>query len=156
MARAASHVVAIDSSAAAVAATAANAARNGLTNVDARESNVFDALRELETGHEQFDTIVLDPPAFAKNRAAVERAAAGYKEINLRAMKLLAPGGHLITCTCSYHVDEPLFRAILASAAADAQVGMTLVETPLQARDHPVLLTMPETLYLKCCVLRKS
>ena len=106
MARAVRAVLALDSSAPAVAATRANAARNGLTNVEVREANVFDELRELEIARERFDTIVLDPPAFAKNKAAVERAVAGYKEINLRALKLLAPGGILVTCSCSYNVDE--------------------------------------------------
>ena len=101
-----------------MALTRANAAANGLTNLEAREVNVFDELRELETSGEHFDTIVLDPPAFAKNRAAVGRALAGYKEINLRALRLLAPGGHLITCSCSYHVDESTFVAVVTDAAA--------------------------------------
>ncbi len=149
-------MLAIDSSAAAVAATRDHAALNGLTNVDVREANVFDELRELETSGERFDTIVLDPPAFAKNKAAVERAVSGYKEINLRAMKLLAPGGTLVTCSCSYHVDEPLFLSILEAAAADARASLVLVEKRLQARDHPVLLTAPETSYLKCLVLRRA
>ena len=130
-------------------------ARNGLTNVDAREVNVFDELRELEIARERFDTIVLDPPAFAKNKASVPRAAAGYKEINLRALKLLTPGGHLITCSCSYNVDEALFHEILEQAAADARATVSLVEKRAQARDHPVLLNVPETHYLKCFVLRK-
>jgi 23S rRNA (cytosine1962-C5)-methyltransferase len=155
MARRATTVLAIDSSAAAVAATRANATANGLTNLEAREANVFDELRELETSGETFDTIVLDPPAFAKNRAAVERAAAGYKEINLRALRLLAAGGHLITCSCSYNVDEALFLDIVADAAADARATVTLVEKRTQARDHPVLVGVPETHYLKCLVLRK-
>ena len=108
--RAAEPCSALDSSAAAVAADAATTrARNGLTNVEVREANVFDELRELEIAGERFDTIVLDPPAFAKNKAAVERAIAGYKEINLRALRLLEPGGHLVTCSCSYNVDEALF-----------------------------------------------
>ena len=155
LARRAASVLAIDSSAAAVAATRANAAANGLTNLEAREANVFDELRELETAGERFETIVLDPPAFAKNRAAVERAAAGYKEINLRALRLLAPGGHLITCSCSYNVGESLFLDIVADAAADARATVTLVEKRTQARDHPVLVGVPETHYLKCLVLRK-
>jgi 23S rRNA (cytosine1962-C5)-methyltransferase len=155
MARRADTVLALDSSAPAVAAIRENAERNGLTNVEAREVNVFDELRELEVSSERFDTIVLDPPAFAKNRASVDRAAAGYKEINLRAMKLLTSGGHLITCSCSHHVDEALFLAILESAAADAHVPMALVERRQQAPDHPVLLGVPETSYLKCIVLRR-
>lgn len=155
MARRADAVLAIDSSDLAAAATRTNAARNHLANVEVREANVFDELRELEIAGEGFETIVLDPPAFAKNKAAVERAAAGYKEINLRAMKLLAPGGHLITCSCSYNVDADLFRAIVEAAALDARAHMALVETRLQARDHPILLGVPETSYLKCLVLRK-
>ena len=155
LARRAASVLAIDSSAAAVAATRANADANRLTNLEAREANVFDELRELETAGERFETIVLDPPAFAKNRAAVERAAAGYKEINLRALRLLAPGGHLITCSCSYNVGESLFLDIVADAAADARATVTIVEKRMQARDHPVLVGVPETHYLKCLVLRK-
>ena len=148
-------VLAFDSSEAAVAAAARHAASNGFTHVDVRAANVFDALRELEIGGERFDTIVLDPPAFAKNKASVPRAVAGYKEINLRAMKLLAAGGHLITCSCSYHVPEALLQEILESAAADARATMVLVEKRMQARDHPVLVGMPETYYLKCFVLRR-
>ena len=155
LARRCASVLALDSSAAAVALTRANAAANGLTNIEAREVNVFDELRELEASGERFDTIVLDPPAFAKNRAAVGRALAGYKEINLRALRLLAPGGHLITCSCSYHVDESTFVAIVTDAALDARATVTLVEKRTQARDHPVLVGVPETHYLKCLVLRK-
>ncbi|MCC7008688.1 MAG: class I SAM-dependent rRNA methyltransferase [Acidobacteria bacterium] len=155
MARRAEQVLAIDSSAAAVAATREQARLNGLENVEAREANVFDELRELASSGREFDAIVLDPPAFAKNRASVDRAVAGYKEINLRAMHLLAPGGHLITCSCSYNVDEPLFLGVLQQAAADARRAMTVVEKRMQARDHPVLLTVPETYYLKCIVLRR-
>jgi 23S rRNA (cytosine1962-C5)-methyltransferase len=148
-------VLALDSSEPAVAATRAAAAANGLANVEAREVNVFDALRELEVDEERFDTIVLDPPAFARSRAAVERAAAAYKEINLRALKLLAPGGHLATFSCSYHVDAALFEAIVADAAADARAAVALIERRLQARDHPVLMGVPESSYLKGLVLRK-
>jgi len=148
-------VLALDSSEAAVALTRANAAANGLANIDAREVNVFDELRELEASGERFDTVVLVPPAFAKNRASVDRAIAGYKEINLRALRLLAPGGHLVTCSCSYHVDESTFVAIVTDAAIDARATVTLVEKRTQARDHPVLVGVPETHYLKCLVLRK-
>ena len=98
--------MALDSSASAVALTNENAKANGIANVEAREANVFDELRELGVSGKRFDTIVLDPPAFAKNKASVERALAGYKEINLRALRLLRPGGHLLTCSCSYNVDE--------------------------------------------------
>ncbi len=144
-----------DSSASAVAAAGRHAAANGLGNVVVREANAFDELREREVAGERFDTIVLDPPAFAKNRAAVPRAVAGYKEINLRALKLLTVGGHLITCSCSAHVDEALLLAIVEAAAADARATVTLVEKRMQARDHPVLVGMSETHYLKCLVLRR-
>jgi 23S rRNA (cytosine1962-C5)-methyltransferase len=153
--RTAGQVLALDSSEPAVAATRAHAQLNGLNNVEVREVNVFDELRELEIAGEKFDTIVLDPPAFAKNKASVERALAGYKEINLRAMKLLAPGGYLITCSCSYNVDEMTFLNVVTQASVDARASMTLVEKRLQAADHPILLTVPETLYLKCFILRR-
>jgi 23S rRNA (cytosine1962-C5)-methyltransferase len=148
-------VLAIDSSAPAVAAIREGAERNGMSNIEAREANVFDELRELEISGERFQTIVLDPPAFARNKSAVERAVAGYKEINLRAMKLLDPGGCLITCSCSYNVPEPLFAAILEDAAHDARVTIALTEKRMQSRDHPVLVGVPETHYLKCFILRK-
>ena len=148
-------VLAIDISDDAVARIRTNADRNGLTNVRAHAMNVFDELRELERRGEVFDTIVLDPPAFAKNKGSVEKALSGYKEINLRALKLLAPGGFLITCSCSYHVSEGAFADVLASAAVDAQADVAVVEKRMQARDHPVLLTVPETYYLKCFILRK-
>jgi 23S rRNA (cytosine1962-C5)-methyltransferase len=155
MAPAATTVLAIDSSPVAVAAARFNAQANGCSNVEVREANVFDELRELGTTGETFDTIVLDPPAFAKNRASIDRAAAGYKEINLRALQLLAPGGHLITCSCSYNIDETVFLNILQQAAADAHRAVAVVEKRMQSRDHPVLLTVPETYYLKCIVLRR-
>lgn len=148
-------VLALDISDDAVASIGANAARNRIDNVEARAANVFDELHELDRAGERFDTIVLDPPAFAKNKAAVARAASGYKEINLRAMKLLAPGGILITCSCSYNIDEELFGAIVQHAAADARADMMLVEKRMQGRDHPVLVGVPETYYLKCFILRK-
>jgi 23S rRNA (cytosine1962-C5)-methyltransferase len=154
MAAKAGRVLALDSSGAAIAATAENARINGIANVETREVNVFDELRELEVSGARFDTIVLDPPAFAKNRASVERALAGYKEINLRAIKLLEPGGHLITCSCSYNVGEALFEQVIQAAAADAFSTLALVEKRTQSRDHPILLTVPETYYLKCFVLR--
>lgn len=155
LARGAARVQAIDASAAAVEATRENARDNGLANVEVREANVFDELRELEIAGARFDTIALDPPAFAKNKASVERALAGYKEINLRALRLLKPGGHLITCSCSYNVDEETFLDVLQAAAADAHVSPWVVERRTQARDHPWMLTVPETHYLKCVVLRR-
>jgi len=151
----AGEVLAVDVSAEAVARVRRNAALNGITNVTAREANVFDLLHDLDARGERFDTVILDPPAFAKSRAAVEKARRGYKEINLRALKLLSPGGCLVTCSCSYHVHERDFEAILADAAADAGATVDVVEKRRQARDHPVLLGVPETYYLKCFVLRK-
>ena len=136
-------------------ASAQNAARNGVA-VDARVGNVFDELRGLDRLGERFDTIVLDPPAFAKNKAAVANARAGYKEINLRALKLLNPGGTLVTCSCSYNVNEAVFAEIVYEAAVDAQVHVTVVEKRMQGRDHPVLLGVPETYYLKCFILQKA
>jgi 23S rRNA (cytosine1962-C5)-methyltransferase len=149
------HVVALDVSEDAVAQISRNAARNGLTNIEARCGNVFDALRTMDRAGERFETIVLDPPAFAKNKDAVERAYAGYKEINLRALKLLTPGGVLVTCSCSYHVDEAMLGQIVYDASIDARARVTVLEKRMQSRDHPVLLGVPETYYLKCLILRK-
>jgi 23S rRNA (cytosine1962-C5)-methyltransferase len=146
--------IAIDVSEDAVARVRQNAARNSVA-IDARVGNVFDELRGLERLGERFDTIVLDPPAFAKNKAAVANARAGYKEINLRALKLLNPGGTLVTCSCSYHVNEADFAEIVYDAAIDAHAHVTVVEKRMQGRDHPVLLGVPETYYLKCFILRK-
>ena len=98
---------------------------------------------------------MLDPPAFAKNKAAVTNALAGYKEINLRAMRLLTPGGYLVTCSCSYNVNEEMFQAVVHESALDAHVPMGLVEKRMQGRDHPVLVGVPETHYLKCLILRR-
>jgi 23S rRNA (cytosine1962-C5)-methyltransferase len=147
-------VIGIDISGDAVAAAKRNAQLNELGNVEFREANVFDALRELETQGERFDVIVLDPPAFAKNRASLSSAVRGYKEINLRALKLLNAGGVLVTCTCSYHVGEDLFLEIVDQAASDAHRRVQVVEKRMQASDHPVLLGMPETYYLKCVIAR--
>ena len=155
MARGADEVLALDVSEEAVAGVGRHAALNGFDRIEARAANVFDELRELERAGDRFDAIVLDPPAFAKSKAAFAKAVAGYKEINLRALKLLAPGGHLITCSCSYNVDDTTFAAIVADAAADARATVSLVERRLQARDHPVLVGVPETSYLKCLVVRK-
>jgi 23S rRNA (cytosine1962-C5)-methyltransferase len=155
LAPACDRVTAVDISGDAVARIAANAARNSVANVEAVEANLFDELRRLEKAGEHFDTIVLDPPAFAKNKASVPNALAGYKEINLRAMRLLTPGGTLVTCSCSYNVTEPMFEAVLHEASADSQVAMGVVEKRMQGRDHPVLLGVPETHYLKCFILRR-
>ncbi|HEY0077590.1 MAG TPA: class I SAM-dependent rRNA methyltransferase [Pyrinomonadaceae bacterium] len=147
-------VLGLDVSAEAVAASRRNAELNGATNVEFREANVFDALRELEAAGERFDTIVLDPPAFAKNRGSVRAAARGYKEINLRALKLLNEGGTLVTCTCSYHMTETMFLDTITEAAADARRRVQIAEKRIQSSDHPVLVGVPETLYLKCLIVR--
>ena len=148
-------VLAVDISEDAVAAIERHASLNSITNIRPRVANGFDLLRELDRRGERFDTIVLDPPAFAKNRGAMSRAVAGYKEINLRALKLLTPGGTLVTCSCSYHVDESTFGGLLAEAASDARIPLVVAERRMQSRDHPVLLGVPETYYLKCFVVRR-
>jgi len=154
LAKSCRETIAFDISEDAIARVRVNAARNGVT-IDARVGNVFDELRGLERLKERFDTIVLDPPAFAKSKAAVAKAAAGYKEINLRAFKLLNPGGTLITCSCSYNVSEADFAEIVYEAAVDARAPVSVIEKRMQGRDHPVLLGVPETYYLKCFILRK-
>jgi len=151
----ASEVLAVDASGEALERVKANAERNRITNVQVRDANLFDLLHDLDGRGERFDTVILDPPAFAKSKDAVEKARRGYKEINLRAMRLLNPGGCLVTCSCSYHVHEEDFEAILASAAVDAKATVTVVEKRRQARDHPVVLGVPETYYLKCFILRR-
>jgi 23S rRNA (cytosine1962-C5)-methyltransferase len=148
-------VVAVESSEPAAARLVANAIRNRLANVRTVTGNVFDVLREMERSGERFGTVVLDPPAFAKTRAALSRALGAYKEINLRALKILEPGGTLVTCSCSFHVSESAFLEVVQAAAHDARVTLSLVEKRTQARDHPVLLGVPETYYLKCLLLRK-
>ncbi len=148
-------LTALDISEDATALLSANAARNGLANVHVRTTNVFDELRTLERMGETFDSIVLDPPAFAKSKTAIPKALSGYKEINLRALKLLKPGGFLTTCSCSYHVNEAAFAEVIFDAAIDARVDVSVVEKRMQGRDHPVVLGMPETYYLKCFILRK-
>lgn len=147
-------VLGLDISAEAIMAARHNAGLNDAHNVEFRTANVFDALREMEAARERFDTIVLDPPAFAKNRASIRAAARGYKEINLRALKLLNTGGVLVTCTCSYHMSETMFLDVIAEAGRDARRRVQLVEKRTQARDHPVLFNMPETYYLKCVIAR--
>jgi len=151
----ADEVTALDISEDATAALARNAKRNGLTNVSGRTTNVFDELRAIERVGDKYDSIVLDPPAFAKSKSAIQKALSGYKEINLRALKLLKPGGFLITCSCSYHVNEASFAEVIFDAALDARTEVSVVEKRMQGRDHPVVLGMPETYYLKCFILRK-
>ncbi|PYS16337.1 MAG: methyltransferase [Acidobacteria bacterium] len=147
------HVEAVDISAEAVSLARSNAGRNGLTNVECIEANAFDFLRERHKEGRRYDTIILDPPAFAKNKESLEGALRGYKEINNRAMRLLRPGGILITCSCSHHVSEGIFAEMLADAAKDAGCWARVLERRTQAADHPILLTVPETLYLKCFIL---
>jgi 23S rRNA (cytosine1962-C5)-methyltransferase len=154
VARKARTVLAIDQSTDALARGAENARLNGITNIEWREGNAFDVLRELERRREQFDTIVLDPPAFAKNKASLPRAIAGYKEVNLRAMKILAPGGILFTSSCSYHVSRDIFNAMLADAARDSGRRVQLLAATGASADHPELLNVPETGYLKGVLLR--
>jgi 23S rRNA (cytosine1962-C5)-methyltransferase len=146
---------AIDISADAVARIRMNAGRNGVAHLQAREANVFDELRRLEKTGARYDMVVLDPPAFAKNKASVPGALTGYKEINLRAMRLLVPGGYLVTCSCSYNVSEEMFAGVIQDASSDSHVPMALVEKRMQGRDHPVLVGVPETYYLKCFILRR-
>jgi len=155
LARQCDGVVAVDLSEESLQRSKANAALNGITNLTTRNANVFDLLRSFDGSGERFDTVILDPPAFAKSRDAVEKAVRRYKEINLRALKLLRPGGYLVTCTCSYHVDEATFGEIVYAAAIDTGSTVTVVEKRMQGRDHPVVLGLPETYYLKCFVLRR-
>jgi 23S rRNA (cytosine1962-C5)-methyltransferase len=149
----ADRVTALDISAAALARAAENCALNAITNVDLVEANAFDYLREREQAGDRFDMIVLDPPAFAKNRSAVPAALRGYKEINLRAMRLLARGGLLFTASCSFHLTKPLFLDMLQSAAADSGRRIALREVRGQPLDHPEVLTIPETGYIKGALL---
>jgi 23S rRNA (cytosine1962-C5)-methyltransferase len=147
-------VDAIESSEAAIARGRANAEAAGAGNVGWTFANAFDRLRELEAAGERFGAIVLDPPAFAKNKKSLPGARRGYKEINLRAIKCLEPGGVLVTCSCSYHLSRETLIEIVADAAGDAGRSVELLEIRSQAPDHPILLNVPETEYLKCLVLR--
>ena len=153
MARAGGEVTAVEISEPACAQIRANAEHNAL-KLNVVAANAFDLLRDQLDAGERYDTIVLDPPAFAKSKDAIDAAIRGYKEINLRAMQLLNPGGVLITASCSYHVDEAAFEALLADAAADARREVQILERRGAGRDHPVLLGLRETRYLKCHVLR--
>jgi 23S rRNA (cytosine1962-C5)-methyltransferase len=147
------HVEAVDMAPAAVEAARRNQQLNSISNVTFREGNSFDLLKEYDEVGRRFQMVILDPPAFAKNRDSIPAAHRGYKEINLRAMKILQPGGYLVTCSCSYHITEALFLQILAEAANDARKTIVVAERRTQSRDHPILLTMPETHYLKCLIV---
>lgn len=154
LARRAGSVLAVDQSAEALARGRRNAELNALSNITWREANAFDLLRTMERARERFDTIVLDPPAFAKTKDSVPRALAGYKEINLRAMRLLTPEGALFTCSCSYHVHRGDFLEMLADAARDSGRRIELVRITGAAGDHPEIVTIPETGYLKGALLK--
>jgi len=143
----------VDSSPDALNTANANRRANGIENVTFREANAFDYLSGLALARRQFDTIVLDPPAFAKSRANMDAALRGYKEINYKALKLLQPGGVLVTCSCSYHVGEAELLQVVAEAALDTRRTLRVLERRTQAADHPIMLTVPETLYLKCLIL---
>jgi 23S rRNA (cytosine1962-C5)-methyltransferase len=150
----AAQVIAVESSEPAAQQLKANCELNQLANVQVVIANAFDFLRDAVDEGRSFDTVVLDPPSFARNKASIDAALRGYKEINLRAMQLLRPSGFLITCSCSYHVSEDLFDEMLEAAAADAKRRFQIVDRRGASRDHPVLLSLPETRYLKCFVLR--
>lgn len=154
LARKAARVTAIDVSTEALERGAANARLNDLSNIEWTQDDTFERLRELERARERFNFVVLDPPAFAKSRATVAAALRGYREINLRAMRILAAGGTLLTASCSFHVQLPQFLGMLHEAAGDSGRRITLEQVLGQGEDHPVVLTIPETGYLKGAVLR--
>jgi 23S rRNA (cytosine1962-C5)-methyltransferase len=153
LARNAEQVLAVDASAAALARARANAQLNDVRNLETLEADVFEFLRSAETAGVRYDTIVLDPPAFAKSRNAVAGAVGGYREINLRAMRLLAPGGLLFTASCSFHLSREMFFDMLREAAADSGRRLALQAVTGQPRDHPEILTIPESSYLKGALL---
>ena len=147
-------VVGVDISAEALDSARRNQELNSYTNIEWREANCFDFLKAADQEGQRYDTIVLDPPAFARQKSNRESALRGYKELNLRALKMLNPGGFLVTCSCSFHVSEADLLGIVAEAALDAHRTVSVVERRTQSRDHPILLTVPETHYLKCLILR--
>jgi 23S rRNA (cytosine1962-C5)-methyltransferase len=147
-------VEAVDSSAVALATARTNASANNIANVITREANAFDLLASYSSARRRFDAIVLDPPAFAKSRTAIDGAIRGYREINLRALQLLNPGGILVSCSCSHHVPEAALLEAIAQASLDAGRTLRVLERRTQAQDHPILLTVPETHYLKCLILQ--
>ncbi len=146
-------VEAVDSSEASLKAAELNRAANQISNVEFREADVFQVLAGYAAAHRRFETVVLDPPAFAKSRDNLDRAVTGYKEINRRALELLGPGGVLITCSCSHHLSEAMLLEIVATASLDTGRVLRVLKRRTQSQDHPILLTVPETLYLKCLIL---
>lgn len=146
-----SQVTGVDSSRPALELADQNATLNS-REIEWIEANAFDLLRDYASSNRLYDTIVLDPPAFAKTKRDLDAALRGYKELNLRALKMLRPGGVLVTCTCSYHVNQTNFLDMLAAASLDARRSLRLIEVRGQAKDHPVLLNIPETAYLKCLI----
>jgi 23S rRNA (cytosine1962-C5)-methyltransferase len=157
LARVCEHVTGVDSSRAALETAEKNEALNRESNrneIEWVEANAFDLLKDWSSAGKQFDTIVLDPPAFAKSKKDSGAALRGYKEINLRALKMLRPGGVLVTCSCSHHVSETDFLDMLRDAASDARRIVRVLEKRGQAKDHPILLGVPETAYLKCVILQ--
>src|SRR6478672_2919726 len=146
-------VEAADSSGPALVAARANAAANGIGNIDFKEADIFQLLTNYASARRHFSMVVLDPPAFAKSRRNLESATTGYKEINLRAMRLLQPGGILVTCSCSHHLGESALLELVAQASLDANRTLRVLERRTQSQDHPILLTVPETLYLKLLIL---
>jgi len=154
MARKCESVTAIDSSKPALRQLSANAKLNEITNVQARHGKAFDMLKQYVLSRRQFDTVVIDPPAFAKTVKQRRDALTAYKDVNLKALKLLKKDGILVTCSCSQHISEADLLDVLAAASLDTGRRLAIVERRTQARDHPILLTAPETHYLKCFVIR--
>jgi 23S rRNA (cytosine1962-C5)-methyltransferase len=155
LARACSKVTGVDSSRPALEVADRNAALNG-REIEWIEANAFDLLRDYADAGRRYDTIVLDPPAFAKSRRTLDTALRGYKELNLRALKMLRPGGTLVTCSCSYHAGPDEFQEVVAQSGRDVHRFLRIVERRTQARDHPILLGVPETHYLKCLIMTVS
>jgi 23S rRNA (cytosine1962-C5)-methyltransferase len=150
-----SKVTGVDSSRPGLEVAERNATLNG-REMEWIEANAFDLLRDYADAGRQYDTIILDPPAFAKSRRNLDTAMRGYKELNLRALKMLRPGRILVTCSCSYHVSEADFLEVVAQSARDVHRNLRILEKRIQAKDHPILLTVPETAYLKCFVMSVS
>lgn len=149
----AEHVEAVDSSEHALDTAHKNAEANSISNIEFKQADVFDLLSSYASARRQFSMVVLDPPAFTKSRKNIDQAVTGYKDINLRALRLLQPGGILVTCSCSHHVSESTLLELVAQASLDAVRTLRVLERRTQSQDHPILLTVPETLYLKCLIL---